>query len=112
MTDTRWWRRSWQRNRQLASAVDEARMERVWSRIGDRARAEGVLVSLAHACGAGAQAVGAFGAGLSVTLRAGAGEPTYATDVRCDRLAELQFTLGEGPCVEAFAEDGTVLVED
>jgi GAF domain-containing protein/ANTAR domain-containing protein len=39
-------------------------------------------------------------------------EPIYASDDVAAHLDELQFTLGEGPCVEAFTEGRPVLVPD
>lgn len=39
-------------------------------------------------------------------------EPVFATDPRSDELGELQFTLGEGPCLDALNGDQTVLVAD
>jgi hypothetical protein len=92
--------------------VDEARLVSVRARINTLARVAGVPVSPAHACSAAASAVGAFGAGLSMTLGAGVREPVFATDSRCTELAELQSTLGQGPCVDAVNGDETVLVAD
>jgi hypothetical protein len=39
-------------------------------------------------------------------------EPVVATDPRSEELEELQFTFGEGPCVDAAAGGGPVLVGD
>lgn len=39
-------------------------------------------------------------------------EPVVATDPRSEELEELQYTLGEGPCVDAVAGHGPVLVVD
>jgi hypothetical protein len=39
-------------------------------------------------------------------------EPVYASDVVISELDALQFSLGEGPCVEAFAERRPVLIPD
>ncbi|WP_344838626.1 GAF and ANTAR domain-containing protein [Actinocorallia longicatena] len=69
-------------------------------------------MSVEHACLACAQAVDAAGAGLSMRHGAGLREPVYATDARSAEVADLQFTLGEGPCMDALAGDGPVLVQD
>jgi hypothetical protein len=39
-------------------------------------------------------------------------EPVFATDARSGELGELQFTLGEGPCMDAMAGNETVLAAD
>jgi hypothetical protein len=87
-------------------------MARVWSRIGDCARAEGRPVSAAHACIACAENVGAAGAGLSMGRGGKLREPVFATDARSGELGELQFTLGEGPCMDAMTGNETVLAAD
>jgi hypothetical protein len=52
--------------------------------------------------------------GAAVTLMTGPDvqEPVYASDVVIGELDALQFSLGEGPCVEAFAERRPVLIPD
>jgi len=53
-------------------------------------------------------------AGSAITLMTGtdAQEPVYASDAVVSQLDALQFSLGEGPCVEAFAERRPVLITD
>jgi hypothetical protein len=50
----------------------------------------------------------------AITMMAGAAyqEPIWASDDVARELDELQFSLGEGPCVEAFTERRPVLVAD
>jgi hypothetical protein len=50
----------------------------------------------------------------AVTMMASANrqEPIFASDDVAAHLDELQFRLGEGPCVEAFREGRAVLVPD
>src|SRR4051794_2156881 len=52
--------------------------------------------------------------GAAVTLMTGGDvqEPVYASDVVIGEVDALQFSLGEGPCVEAFAERRPVLIPD
>jgi hypothetical protein len=52
--------------------------------------------------------------GASITVMDGAQgqEPVCATDPGAARIDELQFSLGEGPCVEAFSSGRAVLVPD
>ncbi|GAA4883892.1 GAF and ANTAR domain-containing protein [Actinomycetospora straminea] len=42
----------------------------------------------------------------------GAQEPVCATDTTAARIDDLQFTLGEGPCLESFTSGRAVLVDD
>ena len=50
----------------------------------------------------------------AVTVMAGADrqEPIWASDEVAIHLDQMQFSLGEGPCVEAFTEGRPVLVPD
>jgi hypothetical protein len=57
-------------------------------------------------------AVAAEGAGVSMARDGGLREPLFATDPASDELQELQFTLGQGPCMEAMSGQGAVLVAD
>ena len=52
------------------------------------------------------------GAAVSVMAAAGHREIVYASDAVSAALAELQFSLGEGPCFEAYVLGGPVLVPD
>lgn len=48
----------------------------------------------------------ADGAALAVLARsAGSRELIYATDTLAEQLDELQYTLGEGPCFDAYLDD-------
>ncbi|MBE1498176.1 hypothetical protein H4696_005276 [Amycolatopsis lexingtonensis] len=52
------------------------------------------------------------GAAVSMMVDAGHREVVYASDAVSTALAELQFSLGEGPCFEAYVLGGPVLVPD
>jgi hypothetical protein len=54
----------------------------------------------------------ASGAGLSVMLHSGVHGMSAASDAGAARIEELQFTFGEGPCIDAFATGRPVLVPD
>jgi hypothetical protein len=56
--------------------------------------------------------LGVDGAGLSMMTTAGHRGTVCATDQIARRIEDLQFTLGEGPCYDAFAGSGPVLVPD
>jgi ANTAR domain len=92
--------------------VSDGRADRAWGSINACARREGLPVSIRHVCIACVQAVAADGAGLSMARGVRLSEPVFATDPRSDQLEELQFTLGEGPSIEALSDCGVVLVTD
>jgi hypothetical protein len=92
--------------------VDESRASRAWEAINLHARAEGTAPRIRHACQACVQALEAAGAGVSMIRGSELREPVYATDPRSEELDELQFTLGQGPSVDASAGNGPILVAD
>jgi hypothetical protein len=71
-----------------------------------------VATTLERVCVTVVDLVGASGAGVS--LMADQASPGFAaaSDAPSRVLEELQFTLGEGPCVEAFSTGRPVLVPD
>lgn len=92
--------------------MDEDRTDRIWASIYAVARLDGTPVAAQHACIAAARAVGAVGAGLSMARGTDLREPVFATDPLSQGVEELQFTLGEGPCVDAESRDEAVLAAD
>jgi hypothetical protein len=54
----------------------------------------------------------ADGVGLAVVSSDGVPEPAYFSDTRSRLIEDLQFTLGEGPCVEAIRSGSPVLLDD
>lgn len=55
---------------------------------------------------------GLNGAGVSMVAGTGSREPLHATDAVAAEVERLQFTLGEGPCVDAWAHGSPILVGD
>jgi hypothetical protein len=86
------------------------RLVRVWARIAEQSR--GNPVSAAHLCAAVVATIGVDGAGLTVVVGPTVRETVTATDAVAADLEELQLTLGQGPCVDTFAEGGPVFAED
>ncbi len=72
----------------------------------------GVASGMRRLCAAAARALSAFGAGLTVMVKDGVRAVTAASSLDIERLEELQLTLGEGPCVDAFASARPVLIPD
>jgi hypothetical protein len=58
------------------------------------------------------ETLGVTGGGISVVTAAGNRGVVCATDDISAQIEELQFTLGEGPCVDAVAFGAPVLIPD
>ena len=90
----------------------EARRARVWGLVAERAGACGRAVSAADACEVAAAVSGADGAWLTAMSDPARRVLVHATGRLAAELEELQFTVGEGPCVDAFTAGMPVLVPD
>jgi hypothetical protein len=71
---------------------------------------EAVLGPLQRVCRACAQLLPVDGASISVMSGTQHRETLYASDPVVERIEDLQFSLGEGPCFEAFDTGHPVLV--
>jgi GAF domain/ANTAR domain len=71
-----------------------------------------VVVMLERACMTAVDLLGATGAGISLMADEGGHGFAAASDAFSRQLEELQFTLGEGPCIDAFTTGRPVLVPD
>ena len=72
----------------------------------------GVAGWLRRLCTAAARAVPASGVGVSVMSEEGMRGVAAVSDPASETLEELQFSLGEGPCIDAFASRRAVLEPD
>ena len=61
-------------------------------------------------CAACVEDAGVDGAGLALLARDGTPETVHATNDVAARVEDLQFTLGEGPCVDAAKSRAAVLI--
>jgi ANTAR domain len=86
--------------------------DRVDALVAEAAARRGGPVGLPDVCTAAVAALPVSGAGISVLSRAMARHPLYGTDGVSERLEELQLTLGEGPCVDAYLTVSAVLSPD
>lgn len=77
--------------------------------LNDRADTLDPLKRICRAC---TQLLPVDGASVSLMTGAQHRETLYASDPVIERIEALQFTLGEGPCFEAFHTDRPVLVPD
>jgi len=92
--------------------VEQAPSAQVWAAIAACARREGVPISARHAIIACADGLAAVGAGLSVARDGAPHEPVLASAPEAEEMGELQFTLGQGPSMDAVAGRSPVLVPD
>jgi ANTAR domain-containing protein/GAF domain-containing protein len=90
--------------------MSDDQLLRIWTRIAEQSL--GNPISPAHVCTAAVATVGVDGAGLSVVVGPTVRETVDTTDAVAAVLEELQLTLGQGPCVDAFTGGGPVLAED
>ncbi len=74
--------------------------------------AAGVGATMRRLCRATGTAVDACGVGMTVMAPHGVRGVTAATDPAAERLEDLQLTMGEGPCIDAFEQRLPVLVPD
>lgn len=70
----------------------------------------GGRADLRRLCAAAAGALDACGVGLTLMTGDGVRALGAATDPTTEQFEELQLTLGEGPCIDAFARRRPVLV--
>lgn len=83
---------------------------RVW--VAERAASLGVPVSVRLVCETARVRLAVDGVALTVDTSPGWPEMRCSTNMLGERLAELQVTVGEGPCVDAQQAGGPVLVGD
>jgi hypothetical protein len=70
------------------------------------------LASLERLCVACVEHLSMSGAGISVVTGSGHRDVLFATDDVSARIEELQLSLGEGPCIDAWAQRAPVLEPD
>jgi hypothetical protein len=78
--------------------------------VTERATSLGVPLSVAVLCDTAVDRLGATGVTVTVETSVGWPETRHATDALGARLAELQVTVGEGPCLDVWPDGGPVLV--
>lgn len=88
---------------------DASRVARVWDLVAAQAASRRGRASVADVCAAAAASLEVSGAWVTARYRTGPGQAICATDVVSEALAEVQITLGEGPCHDAAASGVPVL---
>ncbi|WP_405725340.1 GAF and ANTAR domain-containing protein [Streptomyces sp. NBC_01537] len=89
-----------------------SRSARIQGLVAEQAARRGARVGVVDVCAAAVAALPVGGAGVSAMSRTAVSHPLCSTDDVSEQLEELQLTLGEGPCVDAFALGLAVLTPD
>ncbi|MFL6124803.1 GAF and ANTAR domain-containing protein [Actinophytocola sp.] len=92
--------------------MDGERHQRLWRLVTDRAHGSDFAGWAEVVCAVAVDQTDVDGAAISLRTSARAQELAAASDPWARRLEELQYTVGEGPGVEAFTTAGPVLVAD
>lgn len=95
-----------------AGPVTSGRAALIWDLVAGQATRRRGRVSAADVCAAAVQALPVSGAWVIAQDAAGAGHLMCVTDAVSEQLAELQMTLGEGPCLDVATSGSPVLVSD
>ncbi|HEY3748941.1 MAG TPA: GAF and ANTAR domain-containing protein [Pseudonocardiaceae bacterium] len=93
-----------------AGGISRGADVRVW--VAEQAALLGVSISVPLLCDTAVVRLGVTGVTVTVDLSPAWPETRYSTDPLGARLAELQVTVGEGPSLDVWLENGPVLVSD
>lgn len=88
------------------------RRPEMWGQVAAHAAASAGRVSVADVCAVAIGSVQLSGAWVAATRNDGPDLVMCATDPVCEQLAELQLTLGEGPCRDVLSSAAPVLTAD
>jgi hypothetical protein len=89
-----------------------ARAALIWGLVAGQAARRGEQVAATDVCAAAVEALPVSGVWMMAQSRAGAGHIMCVTDEVGEQLAELQMTLGEGPCLDVLTSGAPVLISD
>jgi ANTAR domain len=92
--------------------MSDTRAAVVWGQVAAHAAAHGRPVSVADVCAVAAGSAQLNGAWLAAARNGGPDFLMCATGLVSEQLAELQLTLGEGPCRDVLALAAPVLAAD
>nr|WP_225858919.1 ANTAR domain-containing protein [Streptomyces albicerus] len=96
----------------MARVSSPRRSARIQALVAEQAAQRGARVGVVDVCTAAVAALPVGGAGLSAMSRTATSHPLCSTDTISEQLEELQLTLGEGPCVDAFTQGFAILTPD
>ncbi len=89
-----------------------SRRETLWGLVAAHAAGPGWHVSVADVCAVAVSCAQATGGWVTAASRGGPDFVMCVTDPVSEQLAELQLTLGEGPCHDVLASAAPVLAGD
>jgi hypothetical protein len=92
--------------------MPEDRSAVLWGLVAAQAAAAGHGVSVADVCAVAARSAEVSGGWVAAAGERGPDFVICVTDPVSEQLAELQLTLGEGPCYDVLASGGPVLAVD
>jgi hypothetical protein len=92
--------------------VTGGRGEVLWGLVAAHAAGQGRRVSVADVCAVAVSCAGVTGAWVTAVSGRGPGFVMCVLGPASEQLAELQVTLGEGPCCDVAASGAPVLVGD
>lgn len=92
--------------------MPDGRSAAAWALVAAQAGAAGHRVSVADVCAVAVQSAAMSGAWVAAAGGQGPDFVICVTDPVAEQLAELQLTLGEGPCHEVLAYAAPVLAAD
>ncbi|MFJ4567300.1 hypothetical protein ACIP4U_27100 [Streptomyces caelestis] len=92
----------------VARMRSDSRSARIQVLVAEQAARRGARVGVVDVCIAAVAALPVGGAGVSAMSKTAASHPLCSTDGISEQLEELQLTLGEGPCVDAFTQGSAV----
>ncbi|GHC57092.1 GAF domain-containing protein [Streptomyces flavofungini] len=96
----------------MARVTPNGRSSRIRVLVAEQAARRGGRVGVVDVCTAAVASLPVGGAGMSAMSRTTASYPLCSTDGISEQLEELQLTLGEGPCVDAFTHGSAILTPD
>ena len=94
------------------AGFDGDRLTKVRAWVRERSACQGSRVSTRSLCETAVRRLGVSGAALTVDNSPGWPEIAESTGVLATRLAELEVTVGEGPCLDAGRDGGPVLITE
>ena len=92
--------------------MTDGRAEALWGQVAAHAGGQGRKVSVADICAVAVSSARLAGGWLAAARGGDPGLVMCVTGLAGERLAELQLTLGEGPCHDVLASAAPVLAAD
>lgn len=92
--------------------MPESRQVLLWGQVAAHATARGRPVSVADVCAVAVSAAQASGAWVTAASSRGPDFVMSVVGLASEQLAEVQLTLGEGPCQDVLAAAAPVLASD